>query len=175
MPRKHLRRITRQYRQNQHVWYLRPFSAVAKHPMYFALNRRSVTLALALGVFISMLPLPGHTPLAVIAALLARVNLAVAAVAALANTPLTLVPVFYAEYRLGSWLLNRPSQPWPESVSWEWLQTQLEQMWLPLCLGSLVIGSISALVAYFGANGLWHWVHARRVRHRRQRTRKTAV
>ena len=168
MPRKFLRRVSRQYRQNQSAWYLRPFSPVLHHPMYFALNRRSVTGALAIGVFISMLPIPGHTALAVIVALLAGVNLGVAALAAWINSPLTLVPVFYAEYRLGALLLDLPAQEWPETVSWAWLRNQLETVWQPLFLGAVIAAVLTTALVYFAANAIWRWSSARRLKRRRR-------
>ena len=169
MPRKFLRHISRQYRRNQATWYLRPFSAVLHHPMYFALNRRSVTGALVIGVFVSMLPIPGHTPIAVVVALLAGVNLGVAALAAWLNSPLTLVPVFYAEYRLGALLLNIPLQPWPEAVTWAWLRGQIALMWQPLFLGALITAVATTALVYFGANAAWRWSSARRMKRRRLR------
>jgi uncharacterized protein (DUF2062 family) len=168
MPRRRLRRISRQYRQNQSAWYLRPFAAVLRHPMYFAVNRRSVSLALALGVFISMLPVPGHTPLAVLLALAAGVNLGVAAIAAWANSPLTLVPVFWFEYRLGAWLLGLPVEPWPEEVSWQWMQNQLLLLWKPLFVGAALTASATGVLVYIGTNALWRWSTTRRLRRRRR-------
>jgi uncharacterized protein (DUF2062 family) len=169
MPRRYLRRISRQYRRNQASWYLRPFQAALRHPMYFAVNRRSVSRALAIGVFISMLPVPGHTPIAVLLALVFGVNLAVAAVGAWANSPLTLIPVFYFEYRLGAWLLGVPAEAWPEEVSWDWLRTQIGQVWKPLYLGALLTAAVTTGVIYLGTNALWRWSSGRRMRRRRTR------
>lgn len=171
MPRRFLRRISREYRGNQRAWYLKPFGAMLRHPMYFAVNRRSITGALAIGAFISMLPVPGHTPLAVIAALMTGVNVGVAALAAWINSPLTLVPVFYFEYRLGALLLDIPPQPWPEEVSWEWLQAQIGLMWKPLFLGALVVAPLTAALIWFGVNAVWRWSSGRRLQRRRARRR----
>jgi hypothetical protein len=169
MPRRLLRRISRQYRRNETAWYLRPFRAVLGHPMYFAVNRRSVSGALAIGALVSMLPIPGHTPIAVILALIAGVNLGVAALGAWANNPLTLVPVFYFEYRLGAWLLGQPPQSWPENVSWEWLQDQLALIWKPLFLGAALVAIATGVVVYLGTSALWRWSSARRLRQRAKR------
>ena len=171
MPRRYLRRISREYRRNHKAWYLRPFSAALRHPMYFAVNRRSVTGALAIGVFVSMLPVPGHTPIAVAIALLTGLNLGVAALAAWANNPLTLIPVFYFEYRLGAWLLRQPLRPWPESVSWEWLQAQIGLIWKPLFLGALITAVITSGVVYLVVNALWRWSAGRRLERRRRNAR----
>lgn len=139
--------------------------------MYFAVNRRSVTGALAIGVFISMLPVPGHTPIAVVIALVSGVNLGVAALAAWANSPLTLIPVFYFEYRLGAFLLGQPPRQWPETVSWEWLEAQLTFLWKPLFLGAFIAATVTTALIYFGANAVWRWSSGRRLRRRRQRMR----
>lgn len=171
MPRRFLRRISRQYRRKETAWYLRPFSAVLSHPMYFAVNRRSVTGALAIGVVISMLPIPGHTPLAVIVALIVGVNIGVAALGAWANNPFTLLPVFYFEYRLGAWLLGMQPQAWPDTVSWEWLKGQLTLIWKPLFLGAALTAALTGALVYLGSNALWRWSSARRQR-RRTRRRK---
>jgi uncharacterized protein (DUF2062 family) len=168
MPRQFLRRISRQYRRNKTAWYLRPFGGMLGHPMYFAVNRRSVTGALAIGVFISMLPVPGHTPIAVVIALLTGVNLGVAALAAWINSPLTLIPVFYFEYRLGALLLGLPPQEWPQAVSWEWLEAQLALLWKPLFLGAFIVASLTTVLVFVAVNAVWRWSSARRLRRRRQ-------
>ncbi len=137
--------------------------------MYFAVNRRSVTGALAIGVFVSMFPVPGHTAIAVVIALVAGVNLGVAALAAWANSPLTLVPVFYFEYRLGAALLRLPPQQWPAAVSWEWLDAQLELLWRPLFLGAFIVATVTTALVYFTVNALWRWSSIRRRRRMRQK------
>lgn len=175
MPRRFLRRISRQYRRNEAAWYLRPFRGFLRHPMYFAVNRRSVTGALAIGVSISMLPVPGHTPLAVVVALLAGVNLGVAALAAWANSPLTVIPVFYFEYRLGALLLGMQPQPWPDQFSWDWLDHQVGLLWKPLFLGALITAAVTAALVYFGVGALWRWSAARRLRRRRLKNRADRI
>ena len=137
--------------------------------MYFAVNRRSVTGALAIGIFISMLPIPGHTAIAVVIALLTGVNLGVAALAAWVNSPLTLVPVFYFEYRLGAMLLGLPPQRWPEAVTWEWLDAQLVLLWKPLFLGAFIAATATTAVVYFTVDALWRRSSLRRLRRRRMR------
>jgi hypothetical protein len=143
--------------------------------MYLALNRRSVAGALAIGALVSMLPIPGHTPIAVIIALLAGVNLGVAALGAWMNNPLTLLPVFYLEYRLGAWLLDLPIQSWPEDVSWEWLQAQLGLIWKPLWLGALIAAIATGLLVYAATSLLWRWSATRRMRRRKAERQRRAA
>lgn len=169
MPRQFLRRISREFRQKQAPWYLRPFNAVLRQPMYFAVNRRSVSRALAIGVFISMLPLPGHTALALLLALVFGCNLAIAALAAWFNSPVTMLPVFYFEYRFGALLLGQPLRAWPESVSWDWLQNEIVAIWKPLFLGAGLIATVTTALIYLLVSGLWRWSAARRRRLRTER------
>ncbi len=168
MARRYLRRISRQYRRNHRAWYLKPFAAILRHPAYFAVNRRSVTGALALGVFISLLPIPGPTPLAVLVALAAGVNVGVAALAAWINGPLTMLPVLYLEYRLGAWLLHQPTQDWPDAVTVDWVIAQLGVIWRPLFLGSSIVATICAGLLYLVMNGIWRRSAERRLARRRQ-------
>jgi uncharacterized protein (DUF2062 family) len=167
MPQRILRRISRQFRQKEPAWYLKPFRVLLNHPMYFAVNRRSVTNALWIGVFISMLPFPGHTPVAVILALLFGCNIAIAALAAWINSPVTMLPVFYFEYRLGTFLMGMPRRPWPDAVSWDWLQSELAAIWKPLFLGAGLTATLTASLAYLVLNALWRWSASRRRRQAR--------
>ena len=160
--RRLLRRLSSQYRRNQDTWYLRPFGPLLSHPMYIALNRKSVVGAMGVGIFVSMLPVPGHTVIAILLALLVQVNLGVAALATWFNSPLTMVPVYYLEYRLGALLLRAPLTEWPETVNWAWLKGEILVVWRPLFLGAFISATLTGLVMYLALNALWRWsVHRR--------------
>ncbi|HOI17880.1 MAG TPA: DUF2062 domain-containing protein, partial [Geobacteraceae bacterium] len=61
-----------------------------------------ISIGFAVGVFISFTPFFGtHTPLALAAAFLLRVNKVTCLTGAWVNTPLTVVPVLIASYELG--------------------------------------------------------------------------
>ena len=53
---------------------MRPFRLLLEHPVYWSLNRRSVTRAFALGLFIAFVPMPIHLLLGAALALLLRLN-----------------------------------------------------------------------------------------------------
>jgi uncharacterized protein (DUF2062 family) len=167
MPRAYLRRLSRQYRQNEKPWYLRPFGAMAAHPRYFAANRRSIAGGLSIGVLVSMLPLPGHTITAVLIALILGYNLGVAALGAWFNTPLTMLPVFYFEYRLGRLLLGMDVPSAPTNPGWNWLKDQLHVIWKPLFLGASVVALTSGVLAYALVTAAWRFSVLRRYRRRR--------
>jgi uncharacterized protein len=169
MSRRYLRRLSRQYRQNEKPWYLRPFGALAAHPMYFAVNRRSVAGGLSLGVMASMLPLPGHTIMAVMLALLFGCNLGIAALGAWINTPLTMLPVFYFEYRLGRLFLGMDVPSTPANLSFGWLRDQSHIIWKPLFLGASVMAIVSGVLVYGLVTTVWRYSAFRRYSRRRAR------
>lgn len=168
MPRKFFRRLSAPYRGNQarDIWYLRPFHAVLAHPVYFSINRRAVTGAVALGIFIGMLPFVGHTPVVAAAALLLRVNLPVALASVWIANPLTYAPIFYGEYRLGAFLLNLPHSGWSLAMPWHELMEQLAATWRPLWLGAVVGGFMMSALGYVVANTAWRLTTRSRLRRR---------
>jgi uncharacterized protein (DUF2062 family) len=175
MPRKFFRRLSAPYRGNQEnaAWYLRPFQVVLAHPVYFSINRRSITGGLALGVFVGVMPFVGHTPVVVLAALLMRVNLPVAVVATWIANPLTYGPILYGEYRLGLHLLGEPPSDLSLDLPWLELVTSLAGAWKPLWLGALVTGVLAAGTAYLLSNAAWRLMTRWRLQRRGGRRSRT--
>ncbi len=175
MPRKFFRRLSAPYRGNQDnaAWYLRPFRVVLAHPVYFSINRRSITGGLALGVFVGFMPFLGHTPVVVLAAILLRVNLPVAVVATWIANPLTYGPILYGEYLLGAYLLRLPPAGLSLDMHWQALVTGLAGAWKPLWLGALVAGVLAAGTAYLLSNAGWRFMTRWRLRRRGERHFRT--
>jgi uncharacterized protein (DUF2062 family) len=135
--------------------------------MYFAVNRRSIAGALSLGVLVSMLPVPGHTIIAVALALALGFNLGIAAIGAWVNTPITMLPVFYFEYRLGRLLLGMDVPNAPVNLNWAWLNDHLHSIWKPLFLGATVVALASGGFVYAAVTLAWRFSALRRYRRRR--------
>ena len=165
MPRKFFRRLSAPYRQNheQSTWYLRPFQLLLAHPVYISINRRSITAGLALGVFVGLLPFLGHAPVAVLLAVLLRVNVPVAVVATLLTNPLTLGPILYGEYRLGAWLMGQPPMAVSLDLPWEELMSALAGAWRPLWLGAAVAAPVGSALTYLVGNAAWRLITRRRM------------
>ncbi len=171
MPRKFFRRLSAPYRGNQRdaAWYLRPFQALLAHPVYFSINRRSITGGLALGLFVGVMPFLGHTPVVVVAALLLRVNLPVAVLSIWIANPLTYGPIFYGEYLLGTFLLGQPPTALSLDLPWQELIAALAGAWRPLWLGAVVVGVPLAGTAYLLSNAAWRLMTLWRLRRREER------
>lgn len=171
MPRKFFRRLSARYRGNQGTtaWYLRPFQVVLSHPVYFSINRRSITGGLAVGLFIGILPFVGHTPLAALAAVLLRVNLPVAILSVWVGNPLTYGPIFYGQYLLGAFLLDLPPAGLDPGLPFGEIVARLAALWRPLWLGAAVSSLTLAGTGYLLSNAAWRLMTRWRLKIRAER------
>lgn len=135
---------------------MRPFRLLLEQPMYWSLNRRSVTRAFAIGLLVSFVPIPAQVPIATLAALSLRLNVPAAILGTFLANPFTMVPLYMAAYWVGCSLLDVPSRDVAFEMSWEWLSTTLVPIWKPFLLGCLVLGSATAVIGYILVGGLWH-------------------
>jgi uncharacterized protein (TIGR03546 family) len=105
-----------------------------------------IAAGFAVGIFISFTPFFGlHTPLAILCAFIFRVNKITCITGAWVNTPLTVVPVLAASYKLGETLLgNKPLVFKVTTLDWAGLKGYAAA----LLLGSSVIGFFAALAGY---------------------------
>ena len=85
---------------------LRPFAPHLSQPALWRMTRRSVPRGVALGLFVAVIIPVMHTFIAALLAIPARANIAIAAAFTLVVNPLTIPPLYYAAYRIGSWELH---------------------------------------------------------------------
>lgn len=168
MPRRFFRQVSSQYRLNgaEQPWYLRPFQVLAAHPTFLSVSRRSVAGAVWVGLFFGLIPLPAQTAVAVLVALLLRVNLPIAAITVWVTNPLTVLPIFYTEYRLGALILNLPLRPFEIELTWDWVTTGLASVWQPLLLGAFITATVVGALAYVTVSVIWRLMVAYRYKRR---------
>jgi hypothetical protein len=155
--------------------HLRLLGPLLARPGLWHLNRRSVAVGLAAGVFIGfIIPMGLQIPFAAVLAFWVRGNFAAAALSTLVTNPFTVAPVYYVAYRLGAFLTGAEPVVWSAEVS---VMAQLASMGGPLMLGLVVLGVGGAALAYFGTHALWRLFAARawqeRLRARAQKRRTT--
>jgi len=109
MPRKFLKRLLPDHNKMSEHPHLQHFGERLREPKLWHLNRRSVSGAVALGLFIAFMPIPGQMILAVLLAIYFRVNLPISALAVWITNPVTIAPLFFFAYKVGSWILQVPS------------------------------------------------------------------
>jgi uncharacterized protein (DUF2062 family) len=109
-----------------------------------------ISAGFAVGVFISFTPFFGlHTAMAIVAAFLLRVNKVTCLTGSWVNTPLTVVPVLLASYRLGEHLLGKtPQRLVLKELNLEFAVELLKTHGAPIIIGSTFLGFAAALVSY---------------------------
>jgi hypothetical protein len=168
MPKKLLKRLMPDHRVIREHKHLRIFGTLLHDPNLFHLNRRSASGAFANGLFWAFMPMPFQMLPAALLAILLRVNLPLSIALVWITNPITMPPIFYFCYKVGSWLLDVPVHAVAFEMSWEWLSTELSLIWQPFLLGCLVVGAVSSLLGYFGIRGLWRLHLIRHLQHKKR-------
>lgn len=151
---------------------LKPFARHLGQPALWRFNRRSVPRAVALGLFVGVIIPVMHTAIAALLAIPVRANIAITAMLTLVVNPLTIPPIYYAAYRLGSWELHHDAQI-INPVTAERVSGDLSQImfWIhhasgPIAVGVLTIAFASAVLGYLISAVLWRYRLANRWRRR---------
>jgi uncharacterized protein (DUF2062 family) len=132
-----------------------PFRHLLHDHRLWGIRRKTVVPAFSLGLFIACLPFPGHFVSAALAALALRINIPVASVTTFVVNPLTVGPLFYFEYQLGALLLSIESGPPQFELSIDWVTHTFVSIWQPMLLGSVLVGSVIALLGFVILDALW--------------------
>src|SRR3982751_4647074 len=167
MPRKLFRRLLPSHesiRQNRYVACLGPW---LQHHNLWHLHRRSVAGGVAVGMFAGLIP--GSNPVQFLAAsLLAaafKVNLPIAVIVTLYSNPFTIVPLYYAAFKLGELVFWHANGELPDIALAlegkgfrEWIPTALD--WIatvgkPLLVGLPLLALILAALGYIVVNAAW--------------------
>jgi hypothetical protein len=167
MPRKLFRRFLPSHdsiKENRHIARLGPW---LHHHNLWHLHRRSVAGGVAAGLFAGLIP--GSNPVQfVAAALLAvsfKVNLPIAVAVTLYSNPLTIVPLYYAAFKLGEFVLWRGNGELPDVALAlegkgfrEWIPAALD--WLgtvgkPLLVGLPLLAFVLAALGYVAVDAAW--------------------
>lgn len=137
-------------------------------PNLWHLNRCSVAMAFAVGLFCAWIPTPGQMAIAAIGAFHFRGNLPISVGLVWITNPLTMPPLFYFAYLVGLSVLNLPSSTFS-------MATVLSgEILFPFLTGCLLIGSTCAAIGYFGINYFWRfhtaqkWASRKKSRHNKK-------
>lgn len=128
---------------NKKLWKKKVYAILSldSHPGHIAAG-------FAVGVFISFTPFFGlHTPMAIAAAFLCRLNKVTCITGAWINTPITVIPILGLSYKLGTFLRGQPASEMQlqGGIAWH----SLEKYAVSLMLGSSLLGFLAAVISYF--------------------------
>lgn len=124
-------------------------------PNLWHVNRRSVSMAFAVGLFCAWIPSLGQIAMAAIAAFYLRAYLPIAVGLVFLTNPITMPPLFYMAYLFGLWLTGRPSPSDSFQFSIDGVLNGLGDIGMPFLLGCFVIGVACSSAGYFGVHYFW--------------------
>lgn len=143
------------------------FGNLLRDPNLWHLNRRSVSGAVALGLFLAFMPIIGQMVLAALGAIRFRVNLPLAVSLTWISNPLTFAPIFYGVFVIGCLLLGHPVPPFDPDFWFDW------HNWfgviVEVALGALVAATVSAIAGWYLMQALWRRNLRRQIERRRTR------
>jgi len=155
MPRKLLKRIMPDHKKMHEHPHLKKFGHRLTEPRLWHLNRRTIALGVALGLFIGFMPVFGQMFIAAGLAIILRVNLPTAVVSTWISNPLTAVPVYFFAYKVGAWVLQLPVEVHAFDLSIEWFTHEFLIIWQPLLLGCIICGLIAAILGIIFVRLFW--------------------
>lgn len=155
MPRKFLKRISPSANSIRENKVLSVLGESLHRPSLWLFNRNSVARAFAIGLFCTWIPFPLQTLLATVLAIYYHAHLPLSVALVFLSNPVTIPPMFYFAYKLGSVMLEVELQVVKMDLSWGWFTSVIGQIWQPLLVGCLVLAIVSSAVAYFTINTLW--------------------
>lgn len=134
-------------------------------PNLWKLNRRSASRGVAVGLFVTFVPIPFQLIMSALAAVLCRANLPIAVILSVINNPFTFVPINYFIYRLGkkvfledfhsngfthfSWQLQTFQSAWDSFKLW------LPQFGKEYFIGLFIVTFGSAIIGYVLTDLIW--------------------
>ena len=145
-----------------------------RDPALWHINRKSSSGAIALGVFCAFIPLPIQMLIAAFLAVLLRFNILISVALVWISNPITIPPMFYFCYLVGSAILGTSGEDFNFELSFDWLVSGLIQIWQPFLLGCLIVGTIASILSFLVVRILWRyriWTHMKMRRERRIKNR----
>ncbi len=157
MPRKLIKKYMPDERKLKSNRYLSWLGSYIHDPNLWHLTRKSVSKAFFVGLFCAFIPLLSQMVIAAVVALFIRSNLPISVSLVWITNPITIPPMFYFAYWVGTLMVGADAQQVEFVMSVEWLTTELSHIWLPLLVGSLTCGIVSGTLGYFLMQGFWVW------------------
>lgn len=135
------------------------------------LHRKSVAKAFLNGLFWAALPMPLQMLAAALFAIPLRANIPLSIALVWISNPITMPFLFYFNYVIGSLIVgSNHTSEFQLSIDWIW--SQLEHIWFPLYVGSLITGLVTGALGYIAILILWRHKVNKRWNARKLRTKK---
>lgn len=155
MAKKTIQRFLPDHNKIKQQKSLRIFGRFLHDANLWHLNRRSARGAFLVGLFCAFIPIPFQMFLAAGLAILLRVNLPISVALVWISNPLTMAPIFYATYVVGTIVLGQQEQPFNFDPSWQWLVDSVSTIGPALLVGSVLCAAIAGVIGFILVDFLW--------------------
>jgi uncharacterized protein len=157
MPREFLKRFMPTPHEIRSNRYLKIFGTILHEPNLWHMNRRSIAGAFAVGMFFMWMPVPMQMVFAAGGAILFRTNLPLSIALVWITNPVTIPPMFYFAYVVGTWVIGVPAMHFHFELSLHWLVNELSAIWKPFLTGCFLLAIISSITGYFTISNIWRY------------------
>lgn len=169
MPRKFFKKYMPSPHAIKNSKTLRVFGTLLHEPNLWHLNRRSVAAAFAVGLFFAWWPVPMQMALAAGGAIVFRANLPISTGLVWVSNPITMPPMFYFAYLVGTWIVGVPESAFEFEASTRWLLHEMRLIWKPFLTGCFTLAVVSAVLGYISIELSWRYSIMKRQDKRRLR------
>jgi uncharacterized protein (DUF2062 family) len=140
-------------------------------PNLWHVNRRSVSLAFAVGLWAMYTPpLPWQSVIAAIGAIAFNANLPISVALVWITNPVTWIPMYYFAYRVGAFSLGQNAFNFNE-FSGNFSIEKAMELGTPFLLGCFILMNLGALLGYIGTRLIWRQSVMERWEARKQRNK----
>lgn len=140
-------------------------------PGLWHLNRRSVSGAVAVGLFMCWIPVPFQMVIAGILAIIFRVNMPISVALVWTTNPVTIPPLFFAAYKLGAKVIGTTPIPFHMEFNIESISHKLAVIWPSLVVGSFLFAVTTSLLGFLSVRLIWRLAMVRKWQARNEQRR----
>lgn len=162
MVRRNLKKISKSEK-------LKKFIKKYKVPReYLSTNRKMVSRAVFIGIFIAFIPMPMQMALVLAMMPFIKFNVPIGLAMCWLSNPFTMPPMYYMEYMTGSFFLA--SEPLDVEMTLEWFSNNIDDIFIALYTGTLFYSIVGSSLGYWLVNHFWKSsVHRDKKLHRHHR------
>ncbi|MFW5990287.1 MAG: DUF2062 domain-containing protein [Campylobacterales bacterium] len=118
-----------------------------------AINRRSVSRGISIGLFIAFIPMPFQMLALVALFPVFRFNIPLSFIMVWISNPVTMPFMYYIEYLTGSMILGNSVTS--VELTLEWFKEHIDDIFIPLYIGAFFYSTLFASIFYYLINRLW--------------------
>jgi len=119
-----------------------------------SINRKMVSRAILVGMFIAMIPMPMQMLAVVLVSPFFRFNVPIGVSLVWITNPFTMPFIYYIEYMTGNFLLMQEGVS-NMQMSLDWFTENIDDIFIPLYVGTFFYSTIFSIGGYYLVNFLW--------------------